>query len=183
MLGYFGKYQVIEEVGRGGMAVVYKALDPHLNHVVALKMLQAGESEALVARFLREVKSIARLSHPNIVKLYDFGCQSGKYFFTMEFIEGDSLQQILKKSSLGTRQIVTWIIKIGEAVHYAHSQGIIHRDLKPANIMIGGDKEPKVMDFGLAKISSERRKLSQSGMVLGTVQYMPRNRHREASTR
>lgn len=171
-----GRYQVLQELGRGGMGVVYKVYDPLLGRAVALKMLlhgQAPQEDGIdVARFLREAKATARLRHPNIVSLYDIGEENDAHFFTMDIVEGGSLAEAAKRS-LTIRQAIQIMIKVGNAIHYAHSEGIIHRDLKPANIMLTKDGEPKVMDFGLAKFKQESKKLSQSGMIIGTVAYMP----------
>lgn len=167
-----GRYEILEELGRGGMGVVYKAKDPQLNRIVALKMLAGEVSEIDIGRFMREAKAMAKLHHPNIVAVYDIGNAADRPFFAMEFIDGESLQAVAKKNSLTVRQIATILSKVGEAVHYAHTAGIIHRDLKPANIMLSKEQEPKVMDFGLAKVSGESKRLSQTGMILGTFQYM-----------
>lgn len=169
----FGRYRILEEIGRGGMGRVYKAHDPELDRVVALKMLLSGETarEEEIQRFLREAKATARLRHPNIVAVYDMGNHEGAYFFTMDFIEGTSLKALLEKSRLGFPEILHIMVRVCDAIHYAHTNDIIHRDLKPANIMLDG-REPKVMDFGLAKMIKDSAKLSHSGMILGTLQYM-----------
>lgn len=170
-----GRYRVLEKIGQGGMGVVYKVLDQELQRIVALKMLltETSATPKDIERFQREAKTSALLRHPNIVTVYDCGISGDRPFFTMELLTGQSLQQFLKKSSLTTRQVVDIMIKIGNAIHYAHGQGIIHRDLKPANIMLENDLEPKVMDFGLAKLSRASSKISKSGMILGTLNYMP----------
>lgn len=171
----FGRYQIISELGRGGMGCVYKAYDPDLERIVAIKMMLSGESarQEDSERFLREARATAKFDHPNIVKIYDIGSQAGQSFFTMEFVEGSSLKSLAKKSPPSICQITEIMVKVGDAVHYAHRQGIIHRDLKPANVMMTQKGDPKVMDFGLAKMVKETGKLSQSGMVMGTLHYMP----------
>lgn len=169
----FGRYKILEQIGQGGMGKVYKAYDPNLDRIVALKILMAKTSTEDVERFLREAKATAKLRHPNIVAIYDIGCENGQEFFTMDFIEGPCLHNLLKTARPGTRQLVEIMAKIGEAIAYAHSQGIIHRDLKPANIMMERGEEPKVMDFGLAKLLDEDKNLSKSGTIIGTLQYMP----------
>ncbi|BBM85824.1 serine/threonine protein kinase [Candidatus Uabimicrobium amorphum] len=168
------RYQILSELGRGGMAKVYKVYDTTLKRVVALKMLLMQDDANHVARFLLEAQATARLKHPHIVGIYDV-VQTEKYnFFTMDYIEGKSLQQTLKSKPVPTtRQIVQIMIKIGEAVHYAHQANIIHRDLKPANIMIDQHHNPIVMDFGLARVLDEKKRLSRTGTVIGTVYYMP----------
>lgn len=171
---YFGRYQIQEEIGRGGMGRVYKAHDRNLNRVVALKVLIAGNTatQKETERFLREAKATAQLRHPNIVAVYDIGTQEQQIFFTMDFIEGLSLKIFLQKYSPSIKEIVHIMIEVGEALHYAHTKEIIHRDIKPSNIMIDIHQKPKIMDFGLAKMVSEKDSLSQSGDVLGTPAYM-----------
>ena len=169
----FGRYSIVSEIGQGGMGKIYKVYDVRLDRHVALKMLISEGSEINVQRFLREAKASAQLKHPNIVPVYDVGSEEGRYFFTMDFIEGESLHALIRKGTLTIRQIVEIMIKVGDAIQYAHRQGIVHRDIKPGNIMIDVHQEPKIMDFGLAKVSKESQKLSQSGMIIGTAQYMP----------
>jgi len=169
----FGRYKIIEEIGRGSIGRVYKTLDTQLQRAVALKVLLQAGSPKRNARFLREAKATAKLHHPNIITLHDIGEEKGVLFFTMDFIEGQSLKEFAKSTSMSMRQIATIMAKIADAIHYAHRRGVIHRDIKPANIMIQKDYEPKVMDFGLAKLADSSQKLSQSGMVMGTLNYMP----------
>lgn len=174
MENYFGRYQIIEELGQGGAGRVYKAYDQQLNRTVALKVLLSGGKARPqdVERFLREAKATAQLHHPNIVTIYDIANENGENYFTMEFVAGSSLQSLSSKGHVTITQAVDIMSKVCDAIHYAHSQGVIHRDIKPANIMLDKDKQPKVMDFGLAKLARESKKLSKSGAVLGTLQYM-----------
>lgn len=170
-----GRYTILEELGQGGLGKVYKAHDPQLDRIVAIKMLIAGESanEKETERFLREARATALLHHPNIVTIYDI-CQDKKAtYFAMEFVDGVTLQTLTHKTPLSIRQAIAIMVKICEAVHYAHGQGVIHRDIKPANVMLTQNQEPKVMDFGLAKITREKKRLSLSGTIFGTLQYMP----------
>lgn len=169
---HFGRYRIIEEIGRGGMGKVYRAHDPQLERTVALKLIISGE-RGNTERFLREARATASLKHPNIVTIYDIGVEAGRPFFAMDYIEGESLQSLMKKDVLRIPQIVDIMIKVGNAVAHTHAHGIVHRDLKPANVMLGKDNEPKVMDFGLAKMSKASKKLSKTGMLIGTLQYMP----------
>lgn len=173
MVNSLGRYRILEEIGRGGMGRVYRAQDTQLDRIVAIKKLIADDDKESVARFLREAKATAKLDHPNIVKVYELGEEEDQYYFVMDYVEGVSLQALAQKSTLTIRQIAEIMGKIANAVQYAHDQGIIHRDLKPGNVMLTGDNEPKIMDFGLAKVSGDTSKLSQSGVVLGTLQYMP----------
>ncbi|BBM85077.1 serine/threonine protein kinase [Candidatus Uabimicrobium amorphum] len=169
----FGRYRIIGEIGRGGMGRVFKAHDPQLDREVALKVLRYGEgaSDKDIERFLREAKTTAKLRHPNIVALYDIGNEDDQNFFIMDFISGVSLKRFVQNYSLTISQIVSIMIKVAEAIGYAHSCGVIHRDLKPSNIMLTENREPKVMDFGLAKISAHES-ISKTGDVLGTPAYM-----------
>ncbi|WP_372367844.1 PQQ-binding-like beta-propeller repeat protein [Candidatus Uabimicrobium sp. HlEnr_7] len=166
-----GRYKILQEIGRGGMGRVYKVYDPNLQRVIALKLLVSQGREAEKKRFLREAKTTAQLKHPNIINVYDFGIENQQYFFTMDFVDGITLHDLIDKR-LSTKQIIAYMLKITEAIHYAHSQGVIHRDLKPANIVIDTNNVPIVMDFGLAKVSNESQKLSKTGIIMGTLLYM-----------
>ncbi|BBM82952.1 beta-alanine-activating enzyme beta-propeller domain-containing protein [Candidatus Uabimicrobium amorphum] len=171
----FGRYDIIGEIGRGGMGKVYKVYDASTKKILALKVLLSTEERETerMGRFLREAFLSSKFDHPNIVAVHDIGNEEGNIFFTMDFIEGKTLDQVIKERSLTRRQIVELMIKVTQAVAHAHGKKIIHRDLKPENIIIDKNKEPKVMDFGLAKIINEDSKLSKSGMIIGTVHYMP----------
>ncbi len=169
----FGRYQIVEEIGRGGMGRVYKAHDPQLGRTVALKLLLSGNSSSTseILRFLREAKATAQLKHPGIVTVHDIGQEGNQPFFAMEYLEGTPLNSYLKNSRPSLRRKAEIFQQISQAVAYAHKEGIIHRDLKPANIMIDNG-QAKIMDFGLAKVQKASHKLSQSGMIMGTLQYM-----------
>lgn len=170
----FGDYDLLGEVARGGMGVIYRARHRVLGRVVALKVLRGGEeaSEEEHARFLREAASAASLSHPNIVPIHEFSVYRGRPFFTMDFIEGDPLDRILEEGPIAPRLAFEWMEEIARAVAYAHSRGIIHRDLKPANILITKDGRPVVTDFGLAVNLSSDHRLTQTGAVMGTLPYL-----------
>src|SRR3954466_7451101 len=165
----FGDYELIEQIGRGGMGVVYKAREVALNRTVALKMILAGElaSPALIERFQIEAEAAANLHHPNIVPIYAIGEHDGCHYLSMELVEGQSLDKLLseftlpnaKATSLGRAAlreahgaIARLMAAVGRAVEYAHQRGILHRDLKPSNILIGASRTPFLTDFGLAKI-------------------------------
>lgn len=167
-----GRYRIIRELGKGGMGTVYEVVDPNLQRRVALKIIsQPVASERERKRFEREASLMAKLDHPNIVKIFDVGEEGGRLFFTMEFVDGCSFQELMKDKPLP--QLIRILIQAAHAVHYAHQAGIVHRDLKPSNIMITRDGQPKVMDFGLAKELGEKGpKLSRSVDILGTPQYM-----------
>ena len=169
----FGKYDIIDEIGRGGMGQVFKAYDCELKRYVAIKIIKQAEmDQENVARFLREARTIAKLQHPNIIAVYDFGSYNGYPFFAMEYIEEGSLQSLIKKQSLTHRQMAQVMIKIAKGVAHAHQMGIIHRDLKPDNILMKG-AEPVITDFGIAKVANAEKKLSKTGVVFGSPEYMP----------
>ena len=182
----FGRYAILAEVGRGGMGAVYKAMDPVLNRVVALKILSDRfiATEEDVRRFQRESKLASRLRHPHLVRVYEAGVFDNVPYFTMEFVEGRTLDDILleeltsvfragQKPRLTRESKVRIMIKVAEAVHVAHRLEIIHRDLKPANIVIDAADEPHVTDFGLAKEVKSVSFLTSTGTAMGTPYYMP----------
>jgi tRNA A-37 threonylcarbamoyl transferase component Bud32 len=168
------RYEILNELGQGGMGLVYKARDKKLARIVALKfLLRMSKTDTKdVERFQREARVMAQLHHPNIIAIHDIGEEERYPFFTMDFIEGVSFRQFLQHPKRDMKQAIQILIQVGRAVHYAHSQGIIHRDLKPSNIMITHDNVPKVMDFGLAKVSNLRDDLSKAGEAMGTPAYM-----------
>lgn len=171
----FGRYQIVSEIGRGGMGIVYKAIQTEIKRVVALKTLLAGPNapEATVKRFLREAASCAHLSHPNIVTIYDVGTESGIHYFTMQYIEGKPLSQILKeRKRLPLEEACRLLTDVARAVHYAHGKGVIHRDLKPSNVLVDEAGHPHVMDFGLAKQVESQGDLTLPGTTIGTPSYM-----------
>ncbi len=169
-----GKYKILEEIGRGGMGVVYKGLQVSLNRIVALKMLppQFAISREFLERFQREARVLARLAHKNIVHIYDLEESGGAYYIVMEYIEGESLSRIIAtKAPLSagfTRKIAIGVLS---ALSAAHKAGIIHRDIKPENIMVDKYDEVKVMDFGVARVADESFK-TRAGVRLGTPEYM-----------
>jgi eukaryotic-like serine/threonine-protein kinase len=172
--GVFGDYELLAEIGRGGMGVVYKARQISLNRVVALKMVLAGrlaEAEDL-QRFRTEAESAGRLQHPNIVAVHEVGEVDGQHYFSMEFIEGLSLAQRLRAGPLPGRTAARYVRQIARAVHCAHQSGTLHRDLKPGNIMIDRGDEPHVTDFGLAKRLGNDSGQTRTGTVVGTPSYM-----------
>lgn len=167
------RYEVLEKIGQGGMGIIYKVNDKKLHRIIALKMLLSEEvKNEEKKRFLREARATAKLHHPNIIAVYDAESEKEHIFFTMELVEGGSLKDLLKEKHFEIDEIIKIMVKIAKAISYAHENGIIHRDLKPGNIMIDRG-EPKVTDFGLAKIANASHKLSTSGVIMGTLQYMP----------
>jgi eukaryotic-like serine/threonine-protein kinase len=167
-------FEILEELGRGGMGVVYKARQINLNRPVALKMILAGANAGPVslARFHREAQAIASLQHPDIVQIHDVGQAGGLPYFSLEFIDGRSLAAQID----GRPQDITlaaWITrKLARAIHAAHLQGIVHRDLKPANILLTTDGRPKIIDFGLAQRLGDDTDQTRSGTIVGTPDYM-----------
>jgi tRNA A-37 threonylcarbamoyl transferase component Bud32 len=171
-----GKYEIRREIGRGAMGVVYEGYDPLIKRVVALKTIRADQlsgedSENVIARFRREAQASGRLSHPNIVSIYDFGEEDGSWFIAMEFVKGRELKECFEANErFTTANIVRIMSQILEALDYSHRQGVIHRDIKPANIFMLPDGSVKVADFGIAHI--EASNLTQVGAVMGTPAYM-----------
>ena len=175
-------YRILEELGHGGMGVVYRAHDEHLPRNVALKVLPAGTltNEIARSRFRREAHTLSDLNHPNIATVYDFDSQNGVDFLAMEFVEGVTLAAKTAAGPLVEAETINLGTQIAEALEEAHERRIIHRDLKPANVMVTSKGRVKVLDFGLAKImrhaevDAETASLaeSQPGVVMGTVPYM-----------
>ena len=172
---YFGDYELLEEIARGGMGVVYKARQRSLNRIVALKMILAGQlaGEQDVQRFHAEAEAAAILDHPGIVPIYEVGEHEGQHFFSMGYVEGESLARRLASGPLAAKEAAELIVAVAEAVAYAHGKGVIHRDLKPANILLDCQGRPRITDFGLAKRVSGEAGLTATGQVLGTPSYMP----------
>lgn len=176
---YFGDYELLEEIGRGGMGVVYKARQVSLNRIVALKMILAGQlaNDADVRRFHAEAEAAAKLDHPGIVPVFEVGRHDEQHYFSMAFVEGKSLAHQIVQGLLPPRKAAELTRKVAEAVAYAHVEGVIHRDLKPANILIDRNGQPRLTDFGLAKrLQSEPHasaNLTATGQILGTPSYMP----------
>jgi tRNA A-37 threonylcarbamoyl transferase component Bud32 len=174
-LRYFGDYELLEEIARGGMGVVFKARQVSLNRIVALKMILAGQlaSEEDVQRFYTEAEAAANLDHPGIVPIFEVGQHEGQHFFSMGFVDGKSLAQKVADGPLPPREAAELTKRIAEAIVYAHERGVIHRDLKPANILLDDNGRPRVTDFGLAKKMEADSGLTGTGQVLGTPSYMP----------
>jgi formylglycine-generating enzyme required for sulfatase activity/tRNA A-37 threonylcarbamoyl transferase component Bud32 len=169
-----GKYKIIEEVGRGGFADVYKAVDTTLDRTVALKFLEPRllRDPAFVERFQREAKLAANLKHPHIVFVHEFAWKAGTVYMAMEFLEGQTLKEvILQEGALPPSRIVNMVGQMASALDYAHERGLVHRDIKPSNIMVGADDHVTVMDFGIAKAATLTA-LTTTGRIFGTPEYM-----------
>src|SRR5690348_8714681 len=150
-----GHYRIEAKLGQGGMGVVYRAFDTHLDRPVAIKILRADATTSpdRKRRFVQEAKAASALNHPNIVHIYDISSSDGTDFIAMEFVAGKTLDQLIGKSGLPARDTLKYAIQIADALARAHSAGIVHRDLKPGNIMVGEDGHVKLLDFGLAKLT------------------------------
>ena len=180
-LRHLGGYELLEEIARGGMGVVYRARQVSLNRIVAVKMILrgglAGADE--LARFHKEAEAAAHLKHPNIVGIHEVGEHDGHHFFSMELVEGRSLSALVREGPLPANQAARYVEQIARAVHYAHEQGVLHRDLKPSNVLVDANDEPHVTDFGLAKrlsnpeLETRNPELTLTGMVMGTPSFMP----------
>jgi tRNA A-37 threonylcarbamoyl transferase component Bud32 len=170
---YVGDYELLEELGRGGMGVVYKARQMKVNRLVALKMILAGGHAGAgeLARFRAEAQAVARLQHPNIVQVYEVGEHEGRPFFSMEYCPGGGLDRKLQGTPLPPQEAARLVEVLARAVHAAHRQQVVHRDLKPANVLLAADGTPKLTDFGLAKRLDDSGQ-TPSGAVMGTPSYM-----------
>ncbi len=170
----FGDYELIEEVGRGGMGIVYRARHVSLDREVAVKMLLRGTLASISDenRFRHEAESAARLQHPGIVPVYDAGKISGRLYFSMRYIRGETLSHILLRGPLEPRHAASLLAAVSRAVQFAHDHGVIHRDLKPSNILIDTHGQPHVSDFGLASRTTDAASLTRTGAILGTPAYM-----------
>lgn len=168
------RFEILEEIGRGGMSVVYKANQINLNRTIALKILPSQFTHDLefLERFHREAGAAAQLNHPNIVTIYDEGVENGVHFIAMEYVDGKNLHTIIReRGSISGEETKQLLIPIAEGLGYAHSMGMIHRDIKSSNILIGGKSRPVLTDFGIAR-ASESSQLTRTGTVLGTPEYM-----------
>ncbi len=173
---HFPQLEILECLGRGGMGVVYKARQPKLNRLVALKILapEKGADPKFAERFLREAQALARLSHPNIVTVHDFGEAEGLYYLLMEYVDGMTLRQLLHGQKIAPEEALSIVPKICEALQFAHEQGVVHRDIKPENVLVDRQGRVKIADFGIAKIvaADQPRQAITQDQVIGTPHYM-----------
>ena len=170
----FGDYELLEELGRGGMGIVYRARQISLNREVAIKMLLRGQlaSQADEARFRQEAESAARLQHPGIVPVYEVGEHEGRLFFSMQYVPGETMSKVLERGPMPPREAARLLAAVCRAVNFAHDNGVLHRDIKPSNILIDEEGEPHVADFGLARRVTDAESITKTGAVLGTPTYM-----------
>src|SRR5947208_478784 len=174
MLGELGDYELLEEIGRGAQGVVFRARQKSLNRIVALKVIGLGQwaSKAHLKRFRREAEAAASLEHPGIVPIHEVGERDGSCYFSMKFIEGGQLDEIVRREPMPIRQAAELIAKVARTVHYAHKHHILHRDIKPGNILLDQQGEPHLTDFGLARLVETESTVTRTMEVLGTPSYM-----------
>src|SRR5215831_4978587 len=170
-----GKYQVLERIGRGGMGTIFKALDPILDRRVALKVIspEIEVTDELRARFFREAQACARLSHPNIVTVYDMGEDDGRLYIVMEYLEGEELRHVIaQRREISLEDKLAIMVQVCDGLHYAHQKGIVHRDVKPGNVMLLRTGHVKLLDFGIAQIAAAESDLTRTGLIMGTIRYI-----------
>src|SRR5438876_1992152 len=174
LLGELGDYELLEEVGRGGQGVVFRARQKSLNRIVALKVISLGQwaSKAHLKRFRLEAEAAARLEHPSIVPIHEVGERDGSCYFSMKFVEGGQLDEVVRREPIPIRRAAELIAKVARTVHYAHEHGILHRDIKPGNILLDQKGEPHLTDFGLARLVETESTVTRTTDVLGTPSYM-----------
>src|ERR1041385_9020615 len=174
LLGEFGDYELLKEVGRGGQGVVFRARQRSLNRIVALKVISLGQwaSKAHLKRFRLEAEAAARLEHPGIVPIHEVGERDGSCYFSMNFVEGGQLDQVVRREPMPIRRAVELIANVARTVHYVHEHGILYRDIKPGNILLDAKGEPHLTDFGLARLVESESSITQTLDVLGTPSYM-----------
>jgi TolB-like protein/Tfp pilus assembly protein PilF len=172
--GNLGDYELLEEIGRGGQGIVYRARQKSLNRTVALKVLSTGHwtTQARLKRFQLEAETAASLDDPNIVPIYEIGECDGSCYFSMKFVEGAPLDQLVRRGLLPIRRTAELIAKLARTVHYAHQRGILHRDIKPGNILVDAKGEPHLTDFGLARLTETESTVTRTIETLGTPSYM-----------
>lgn len=173
-LGRFGDFELLHEIARGGMGIVYKARQVSLNRIVALKVILRGGFAAAedIERFVLEAKAVAKLSHPQIVAIHDVGQCGDQHYYSMEFVEGLSLAEVTRTGPVNSRKAVEYIAQVARAIHFAHQNQIVHRDIKPSNVLLDADGRARVTDFGLAKHIDRGEELTLTGQMIGTPAYM-----------
>ena len=169
-----GRYRVIEQLGRGGMATVFRCHDPNLDRYVAVKVLPSFHTDdpTFTARFSQEAQTVAKLNHPNILQIYDFGEDKGFTYIVSELVPGGDLQDMLEGTAMPALEVLKFMGPLAEALDYAHAAGIVHRDLKPANVLLDNDGRAILADFGLARMLESTTRFTQASQALGTPEYM-----------
>ncbi|MCS7152765.1 MAG: serine/threonine protein kinase, partial [Bacteroidia bacterium] len=172
--GLEGKYEVVRPLGEGGMGVVYLAIQKPIDRKVAIKSIAPylARDPSIRERFAAEAAVLARLNHPNIVTLYDYIEGENALYLVMEYVEGQSLSELLRGGPLPIELVRKYFSQVLEAFSYAHEQGVVHRDIKPANIMVTAEGRVKILDFGVARLLQTDHSLTRTGMRLGTLMYM-----------
>src|SRR5262245_15766037 len=174
MLEKVGKYRIVEQIGRGGMGIVFKAHDPTLDRLVALKVMSTDIeiTDELRARFFREAQACAQLSHPSIITIYSMGDDDGRLYIVMELLEGQELRQLIaERRALALEDKLSIMIEVCDGLHYAHQKGIVHRDIKPSNIFLLRSGHAKMLDFGIAHMANADG-LTQPGLIMGSLRYI-----------
>jgi serine/threonine-protein kinase len=172
---FAGRYQIIEEIGKGGMGKVYKAQDKKINETVALKLIkpEIASDKKTIERFGNEMKFARKVAHRNVCRMYDLGEEKGSHFITMEYVPGEDLKGMIRMmGQLGAGKAISIAKQVCEGLEEAHRLGVVHRDLKPSNIMIDKEGNARIMDFGIAR-SLESKGITGAGVMIGTPEYMP----------
>src|SRR5437868_10719887 len=171
---YLDDYELLNEIGRGGQGVVYRARQKSLNRTVALKIIGVGQwaTEAHLKRFRLEAEAAASLDHPCIVPIYEIGERESSCYFSMKLVEGGQLDEVVRREPMPIRRAAEVIAKLARTVHYAHEHGILHRDIKPGNVLLDRNGEPHLTDFGLARLVETESTVTRTMEVLGTPSYM-----------
>src|SRR5690606_9931903 len=169
-----GPYKIVEQMGQGGMATIYKAYHARLDRMVAIKVMHQAflEDQNFLSRFEREAQIVAKLEHPHIVPVYDFAEHEGQPFLVMKYIEGQTLKALNERGALPLEEIVRIMPPIAAALDYAHRQGVLHRDIKPSNIILDNQGTPYLTDFGLARMAQSGESTLSTDMLLGTPHYI-----------
>ena len=182
----FPQLDILHLLGKGGMGMVYKARQPNLNRIVALKILspELSGDPAFAERFSREAKALAKLNHPGIVQVYEFGLAGEYYFLIMEYVDGMNLRQLMKSQTVTPRQTLELVVQICTALQYAHDEGIVHRDIKPENILLNNKGQVKIADFGVAKLAGNTpdTTLTTPQSAMGTANYMAPEQRKDAQS-
>src|ERR1041385_3293163 len=181
MANKIGRYEILDEIGRGAFGQVYRAFDPDVNRRVAVKVLNTIGAPDILARFRNEAAAAGNLNHRNIVTIYDFGEHNGVPYIVMELVDGQDLQKTMVSRRLSLLQKMEIMSQVADGLHFAHRHGVIHRDVKPANIMVLPDGLVKILDFGIARLNqANAARQTRTGYLVGTILYMSPEQFQEA---